>query len=147
MGPKKKLTSWGQAYYNASMREFLAKRGGIVVLRSRHAEGKLRFQLHITKGRAIKQECLDAVHELILDAVGGEAGLTDCPIGPLARHYIGEIRTARAWPPADASPRELNLHLSKVWKSVETAVGESDLIRSERKNPPPWLVEDFEAGL
>ena len=129
------------------MKEFLAKLGDIGFLRSRHAEARLRFQLHITRGRAIKDACLDAVHEPLLDAVGGEAGLTDCPIGPLAQHYVGEIRAARAWPPADASPRELNLHLSKVWKSVETAVGESDLIRSERKNPPPWLVEDFEAGL
>lgn len=127
------------------LKEFRAGLGDIRVIRSRHIRAKLRFQLHITKGRPIKQACLDAVSEILLDAVGGKESLTTCPIGPLAEHYLNEIRAAQAWPSPEASLQQINLHLGEVWKSVETAIGESDLIRRERKEPPPWLVERFEA--
>lgn len=128
------------------LKKFLAGRGDIRVLRSRHIHAKLRFQLHLAKGRPIKQAALNSVRELLLDAAGGEASLTTSPIGPLAQCYMTEIQKARAWPTAAATLQQLNLHLSEVWKAVERAVSESDLIRRERKDPAPWLVQKFEAS-
>lgn len=127
------------------LQEFRAKLGDILVIRSRQAAAKLRFQLHHSKGRAIKEAALNAVREILLDAVGGEACLTTCPIGPFAQHYLDEIQQARTWPPAGASPQEIHRHLSEVWKSIETAIGESDLIRREREDPASYVVEAFEA--
>lgn len=140
----RRLANPGKGDNVSYLKEFRANLGDLQAIRTRHAAAKLRFQLHVTKGRPIKQACLDAVCELLLDAVGGETGLTDCPIGPLAEHYLNEIQQARPWPPAGATSQKVNLHLSEVWKAVETAIGESDLIRRERKTPPPWLVERFE---
>jgi len=140
-----RLVNPGKGDNVSYLEEFRANLGDIRVIRNRHTAAKLRFQLHTAKGRPIKQACLDAVCELLLDAVGGKESLTTCPIGSFAQHYLDEIQQARPWPPAGASPQEINLHLSEIWKSIETAIGESDIIRRERKDPSPWLVERFEA--
>ena len=138
-----RLANPEKEFYIDYLREFRASLGDIRVIRSRQAAAKLRFQLHTAKGRPIKQAALDAVREILLDAVGGKECLTTCPIGPFAQHYLNEIQQARAWPPAGATPQQINSHLSEVWKSVETAIGESDIVRRERVDPSPWLVRRF----
>lgn len=126
------------------LKEFRASLGDIRVIRSRQAAAKLRFELHHSKGRAIMESALNAVREILLDAVGGRESLTTSPIGAFAQYYLNEIQQARSWPSAGAMPQVINLHLSEVWRSIETAIGESDLIRRERKDPPPHLVKSFE---
>jgi hypothetical protein len=116
------------------------------VLRSRHAAAKLRFQLHLSKGRPIKQAAVDAVREILLDAVGGEASLTTCPIGPFAQHYLNEVRSVGPWPTPGATPQQVNWHLSEALETLERAVSESDLIRRDRDAPPQWMVERLEAN-
>jgi len=122
----------------------LAGFSNLAILRSRHAQAKLRLNIHLAKGRTSKQAALDAVREILLDAVGGESSLTTCPIGLLAQHYLTEIQKARPWPSAIESPEKANLHLSEVMQAIDRAIGETDLIRRERKDPPTWLLEQFE---
>lgn len=127
------------------LRSYSASLGHIVTLRSRHVSAKVRFQLHASKGRPIKRAAVDAVSEILLDAVGGESSLTTCPIGPVAQHYLGEVSRVTPWPPAGASLQQVNLHLGEALETLERAVSESDMIRRDRANPPPWMVERFEA--
>lgn len=126
------------------LRRFRAGLGDIAVLRSRHAAAKLRFQLHLGKGRTIKQAAVDAVREILLSAVGGEASLTTCPIGPFAQHYLDEVRKVGPWPSAGATLQQVNRHLSEALEMLERAVSESNLIRRDRADPPQWMVERFE---
>jgi hypothetical protein len=115
------------------------------VLRGRHAAAKLRFQLHLSKGRKIKQAAVDAVREILLSAVGGESSLTTCPIGPFARHYLDEVRKVGSWSSPGATLQQVNRHLSEALETLERALSESDLIRRDRDDPPQWMVERFEA--
>jgi|GEM_PF-2514501 len=62
------------------------------------------------------------------------------------RAFDDEIRKASPWPSPGAALQQVNLHLSGVWKSVECAISESDLIRRDRDDPPQRLVERFEAN-
>lgn len=106
------------------------------VLRGRHAAAKLRFQLHLAKGRSIKQAALDAAREILLSAVGGEESLTTCPIGPFAQYYLDEVRSVGPWPTPGATLQQVNWHLSEALETLERAVSESDLIRRERNHSP-----------
>ena len=127
------------------LRRFRADLGDIAVLRSRHAAAKLRFQLHLAKGRALKQAAIDAVGEILLSAVGGEPSLTTSPVGPLARHYLEEVRSVGAWPTTGTPLQQVNCHLTEALETLERAVSESDLIRRERDNPPQWMIESESA--
>lgn len=102
------------------MHAFLSKLGSLAVLRCRHAAAKLRLQLHITNGRPIRQAALDAAEVSVLDAVGGEMGLTTSPSGPLARVHLAELRRMGAWP-SGTSPRDVSLHIGEVWMVIQAA--------------------------
>jgi hypothetical protein len=129
-----------------SLQRFRAGLGDIAVLRSRHAAAKLRFQLHLGKGRKIKQAAVEAVREILLSAVGGEASLTTCPIGPFAQHYLDEVRKVGSWSSPGATLQQVSRHLSEALETLERAISESDLIRRDRDDPPRWMVERFEAN-
>jgi hypothetical protein len=128
------------------LRRFRAGLGDITVLRTRHAAAKLRFQLHLGKGRTNKRAAVDAVREILLSAVGGESSLTTCPIGPFAQHYLDEVWKVGPWPSAGATLQQVNRHLSEALETLERAVSESDLIRRDLDDPPQWMVERFEAN-
>ena len=117
----------------------------IVVLQSRHVAAKLRFQLHLAKGRALKQAAIDAVGEILLSAVGGEPSLTTSPVGPLARHYLEEVRSVGFRLTTGTTLQQVNCHLTEALETLERAVSESDLIRRERDNPPQWMIESESA--
>jgi hypothetical protein len=126
------------------LRKTLASFGNITALSHRHAVTKLRFQLHLKKGRTLKRAAVDAVREILLSAVGGESSLTTCPIGPFAQHCFDEVGKVGPWPSAGATLQQVNRHLSEALETLERAVSESDLIRRDRADPPQWMVERFE---
>ena len=67
----------------------------------------------------------------------------DSSIGPFAQHYLDEVRSVGLWPTTGATLQQANRHLSEALETLERAVSESDLIRREREDSPPWLVERF----
>lgn len=129
----------------AHLRQFRAGLADASVLRCRHAAAKLRFQLHLAKGRALKQAAIDAVCEILLSAVGGEPSLTTSPLGPLARHYLEEVRSVGPWPTTGKTLQQVNRNLTEALETLERAVSESDLIRRERDNPRHWMIESESA--
>lgn len=65
------------------------------------------------------------------------------PVGPLARHYLEEVRNAGLRPTTGKTLKQVNCHLTEALETLERAVSKSDLIRRERDDPPQWLVERF----
>ena len=83
--------------------------------------------------------------EILLSAVGGEPSLTTSPVGPLARHYLEEVRSVGLRPTTGKTLQQVNRNLTEALETLERAVSESDLIRRERDNPPQWMIESESA--